>query len=352
MLTFVLFVLGLVLLIVGAEFLVRGASRLAAAAGIPSLVIGLTVVAFGTSAPELAVSVKSAFAGQTGIAVGNVVGSNTFNILFILGLSALVAPLVAAPQLLWFDVPVMVGASFLLVACCLDGTLGPLNGAVLFTGIVVYTGLLVRMGRSQGAGAGDDAQVAAGPTGLLLDLLAVAGGLGMLVLGARWLVDSAVTMAQALGVSEEIIGLTIVAAGTSLPEVATSVLATLRGQRDIAIGNVVGSSTFNILCVLGLTSLVSPAPLPVSAQMWSVDLPVALVSAVACLPIFYTGRIISRAEGGVLLAYYGVYTTYLVLAAIRHPALSAFSGAVLWVALPLTAVGLVASVLHSRRQAA
>jgi cation:H+ antiporter len=350
-LTLVLFVVGLVLLIVGAELLVRGASRLAAAVGISPLVIGLTVVAFGTSAPELAVSVQSAWQGQADIAIGNVVGSNIANILLILGISALITPLVVASQLVRLDVPLMVGVSFLLYIMSWNGYLGFGEGALLFAGILLYTGWLIFQSRRENSrvaaefaeeyGADEASKEATRtPLGLLLNFGLLVVGLILLVLGARWLVDGAVTLARWFNVSELIIGLTVVAIGTSLPEVATSVIAALRGERDIAVGNVVGSNLFNILSVLGMTALVAPTGVQVSAAALAFDLPVMIAVAVACLPIFYTGNLIARWEGLLFLGYYIAYVVYLIFAATTHDALPIFSTAMTLFVLPLTALGL------------
>lgn len=337
--------LGLVLLTAGAESLVRGASGIAARLGIPPLIVGLTVVAFGTSAPELAVSVAAAWSGQGDIALGNVVGSNIFNVLFILGVSALIVPLVISGQLIRVDLPLMIGASVLTLLFALDGRIGRLDGAILFVGLFFYIGFQIRQGMRERQTSpnpqGWDSAPAAARAGWL-DPLLVLGGLVVLVLGSRVLVASAVSIAQALGVGELIIGLTIVAAGTSLPEVATSVIASLRGERDIAVGNVVGSNVFNLLGVLGLASLVSPLGIGVADQALRFDLPVMLVVALACLPIFVTGREIARWEGALFFAYYIAYTAYVVMAAMQHAALGAYSGAMLWFFLPLTAVTLMA----------
>jgi cation:H+ antiporter len=356
-LTLVLFAVGLVLLIVGAELLVRGASSLATAVGISPLVVGLTVVAFGTSSPELAVSTQASLAGQADLALGNVVGSNVFNVLFILGLSALIAPLVVSQQLVRLDVPLMIAASVLLLLLALDGTIGRLDGALLFAGIVAYTTFLIRQSRRESKAVqaeydeafGEHGSPRRGPLQMLLNLGLVVAGLALLVLGSRWLVDGAVAMATALGVSELVIGLTIVAAGTSLPEVATSILATVRGERDIAVGNVVGSSIYNILAILGAAAIVAPGGLPVAPSMLTFDIPVAIAVAVACLPIFFTGHLIARWEGALFLGYYVAYTLFLVLAATQHDALPAFSGAMLAFVLPLTAVTLVWLALRAWR---
>ncbi|MCA9971756.1 MAG: calcium/sodium antiporter [Anaerolineales bacterium] len=346
--TILMIVAGLGLLIGGAELLVRGASRLAAALGMAPLVIGLTVVAFGTSAPELAISLQSAWQGQADLALGNVVGSNIFNILVILGLAALVAPLVVASQLVRLDVPLLIGASLLVWGMAADGALARPEGGLLFAALVGYLGFLVWQSRRAAAAAADGAAAAdsdaAGGGGArlwLLNLALVAGGLALLVLGARWLVDGAVTLARGLGLSELVIGLTILAGGTSLPEVATSMLAALRGQRDIAVGNAIGSSLFNLLGVLGLTVLLAPGGVSVAPAVVNFDLPVMTAVAVAALPIFVTGKEIARWEGGVFLAYYVAYSAYLVLAATQHDALPAFSGVMLEFVVPLTVLTLL-----------
>lgn len=374
--TIFLLLLGLALLVVGAELLVGGASRLAGAAGIPPLVIGLTVVAFGTSAPELAVSLSATFRGQADIALGNVVGSNIFNILFILGISALVAPLVVSRQVVRAEVPVMIVASALLWVLALDGAVGRIEGGALFAGILIYTAVLVRNGRrasrspaAPGDAPGDapvtasaaapdaaapgDRAAAAVPEPLrarhLVDVGIILVGLTLLVVGSRWLVEGAVAIASVLGLSELVIGLTIVAAGTSLPELATSVIASIRGERDIAVGNVVGSNIFNILSILGLSALAAPAGVPVSAAAMTFDIPVMTAVAVACLPVFFTGHVIARWEGALFLGYYLAYTAYLVLDATGHAAVPQLRAALLWFALPLTAVTLVVLAVRARR---
>jgi cation:H+ antiporter len=344
LLNILILAVGLVLLTAGAEALVRGASSMAARLGIPPLIVGLTIVAFGTSAPELAVSVGAAWSDQADIALGNVVGSNIFNVLFILGISALVVPLAISSQLIRVDVPLMIGASVLVLLFALDGHIGRLDGAVLFAGLLAYIGFQIRQGlRERSAGLNEPAEgaVAGAPVRWWTDPLLVLGGLVLLVIGSRMLVASAVDIAQVLGVSELVIGLTIVAAGTSLPEVATSVIASLRGERDIAVGNVVGSNVFNLLGVLGLASLISPSGIAVAQQALQFDLPVMVAVAVACLPIFVTGREIARWEGGLFFAYYLAYTTYVVLASMHHAALGLYGTAMLWFVLPLTVVTLL-----------
>ena len=355
--TFMLLLLGLALLLVGAEMLVRGASRLALATGMSPLVIGLTVVAFGTSTPELAVSIGPADSGAPDIALGNVVGSNITNVLLILGVSALIAPLIVARQLIRVDVPIMLGVSVLALVLAPDGGIGRVDGAILAALLVGYTLLQVRLGRSDPA-AGDTAldTVNGPPRGTrawVMNVALVGGGLALLILGANWLVDSATLIARQFGLSELVIGLTVVAVGTSMPEIATSIIATIRGQRDLAVGNVVGSNIFNLLGVLGLAAVISPTGIPVSPAAVNFDIPVMIATAVACLPIFFTGHSIQRWEGAVFLGYYVAYTAYLLLDAAGHDALPDFRLAMLWVVMPLTVVTLsVVTWRHLRSRAA
>ncbi len=324
-LTMTLLAAGLILLVGGAELLVRGASRLAVAAGVSPLVIGLTVVAYGTSAPEMAVSANAALSGQADLSVGNVVGSNIFNTLFILGISAAIAPLAVSQQLIRRDVPLMIGVSGLFAALALDLRLGRVEGAILLAGAISYTWWSIRQSRREGEPVRQEYAEAFGKPGpvrrhpWLLHAGCILAGLGALVLGSHWLVEGAVILARYLGVSELVIGLTIVAAGTSLPEVATSVVASLRGERDIAVGNVVGSNLFNILAVLGLAGVLAPGGLAISPAALRLDIPVMLATAVLCLPIFLTGYVISRREGLLLLASYLVYTACLVLSSAGGP---------------------------------
>jgi cation:H+ antiporter len=352
--TLLLFATGLVLLVVGAEVLVRGASRLAAAVGLSPLVIGLTVVSYGTSMPEMAVSVTSAANGQTDLTLGNVVGSNVFNVLFILGISAVVTPLVVSRQLIRLDVPLMIAVSILTFLLGHDGRIGRLEGLALFTGLLAYTVFLIRQSRRESETArkenGGAPAGGRGPRRLAVDVAFILGGLALLVLGSRWLVAGAIEIAGHLGVDELIVGLTVVAAGTSLPEVATSVIASLRGERDIAVGNVVGSNVFNLLGVLGLSASVTAGGVAVPVSAWRFDLPVMVAVAVACLPIFFTGHLIARWEGALFLGYYLAYTLYLVLASTHHQALPAFSAAMLWFVLPITAITLLVGAVRAARR--
>ena len=302
---------GLVLLYFGAEGLVRGAVALALRLGLTPLVVGLTVVAFGTSMPELVVSLGAALGGRDAIAVGNVVGSNLCNVALILGLSALLSPIRAHAQLLRFDVPLMIATCGLLLVLLLDGGLGRLEGAGLAAGLVAYALFAVWKARQERPKL--QAEIAESLPATTLPLgravLYCGGGLGLLVLGAQGLVEGAVVVATALGVSEATIGLTVVAIGTSLPELATSVVAASRGEGDIALGNVVGSNVFNVLGILGTTALVRPLVL---GGVSFVDLAVMMVAAVLLLPLLWTGFRLVRWEGALLLSLYVGYVGMLV----------------------------------------
>jgi cation:H+ antiporter len=352
--TILLFITGLIFLIVGAEAMVRGASRLAAVLGISPLIIGLTVVAFGTSSPELAVSIKSALSDQASIGVGNVVGSNIFNILFILGLSALIVPLSVSQQLVRLDVPLMIIISVVVLIFSLDGIFSRIEGLSLATSLAIYISFLIFQSRRENGDAKEEDDKKPGVEGnakygWVKNIAMALFGLALLVLGSRWLVDSAVAFAQHLGVSELVIGLTIVAVGTSLPEVVTSAIAAMRGERDIAVGNVVGSNIFNLLGVLGVASIVAPKGIDVSPAVTGFDIPVMIAVAFACLPIFFTGGVISRQEGALLLGYYVAYTLYLILAASHHDALPSFNAVMLYFVIPLTLITLVIVAVRELR---
>jgi cation:H+ antiporter len=351
--TLILFAVGLIILILGAESLVRGASRLASSVGISPLVVGLTVVAFGTSSPELAVSIIASVSGKTDISLGNVIGSNIFNVLFILGISAVIVPLAVSRQIIRLDVPIMILCSILVLALGLDGSISRTDGVLFTAGIIVYTTFLISKSRKENDKTSDEfarEYEVRGKKTILLDLALVAGGLGMLVLGSRWLVNGAVLIASHLGLSELIIGLTIIAAGTSLPEVATSIIASIRGERDIAVGNVVGSCIFNILAVLGISGIAAPHGIPVSESALRFDIPVMTAVSIACLPIFFTGNVIARWEGKLFLLYYAAYTTYIVLDSTGHHFERTFTYAMVWFVIPLTVITLAVLVIRSVRR--
>lgn len=348
-----MFLLGLAALTLGAELMVRGAARLALSFGISPLVVGLTIVAFGTSAPEMAVSAGAALNGSGDLAIGNVVGSNIANILLILGLSALIVPLAVNEQIIRQEIPIMIGTCLLFLVFALDGKIGRDEGVVLFLLVIFYTVFLVVQSRRASKAAEAEFADEMPDTSSRWDahwsvqLLLVAGGLGLLVLGADWLVDAAVAVARAFGVSDLVIGLTVVAVGTSMPEIATSLVAAWRGERDIAVGNVVGSNIFNVLAVLGFSSLIADGGIAVSEAARNFDLWVMLAVSFACLPIVVTGREIARWEGGVFLAYYIAYTVYLVLVATQHTTLPAFASAMIGYVLPLTVITLIVSFVRN-----
>lgn len=340
MLSAILFlILGLVLLVFSADYLVRGASSLATSIGISPLVVGLTVVAFGTSAPELSVSVMSAFKGQADIAVGNVVGSNIFNVLAILGISALIVPLVVNKQLVRFDVPVMIGVSLVMLVLSLDGKLCRLDGFILFSGAVSYTVFLIRQSRKDSSREEEKVETEAS-SGWVKNTAFIVCGIAGLVLGSQWLVDSSVMIARHFGVSELIIGLTIVSVGTSLPEVATSVVAACKGERDIAVGNVVGSNIFNIVSVLGLAAIISPDGIAISKAALHFDIPVMIAVTLACLPVFFANYRISKVNGAMFLTFYAAYLAYLFMSSSQHDSLDEYRTVLVYVVAPVTAITL------------
>jgi cation:H+ antiporter len=348
---------GMLILLVGAGWLVKGAARLASAAGVAPLVIGLTVVAFGTSAPELAVSVAAAFSGVSTLSVANAVGSNIFNILCVLGLSALAAPLTINRQLVRLDVPVMIGASLLLYVLAADGLIGTLDSLLLAGLVIAYTAFLVaeaRRARTLAPRAvGESGQTAPGANPripVLRDLGLVALGIGGLVLGSHWLVRGAVGLARALGVSETAIGLTVVAAGTGLPELATSVVAGLKGERDLAVGNIIGSNIFNVLSVLGFSGLVAGRGLVVAPDMLSADIPLMIVVSLACLPLFRAGYVLSRQKGAFFFGSYVLFIIWTVLRATGSPSLGRYNGLMFDVVLPAFIIGVVATLVLSLRK--
>lgn len=343
---------GLALLVLGGELLVRGAASLARSVGLSSLVVGLTVVAFATSAPELAVTLDAVLGGEPDLAVGNVIGSNIVNVLLILGLSALVAPLVVLTRVVKVDIPMMIAMSVATLVLALDGSIGTADGLLLAGALVAYTSASIVLARRESQADADlegdttDLGAVSRPRSLLLVLL----GIGLLVAGARLLVGGATTIATELGVSSLVIGLTVVALGTSLPELATSVIAARRGERDIAVGNIVGSNVFNIGAVLGVSAVVSGTAIPVSDAVVAIDLPLMVAAALALLPVAFTGFRLSRAEGALFVGLYLAYTSYLLLAATEHDALSGLTTVMVWFVLPLVAVTLVAlSVMEARR---
>ncbi len=316
--------LGLVILCFGADWLVRASVKIAGILSIPTVIIGLTVVSFGTSAPELAVSMISALGHQSDVAMGNVLGSNIFNIFVIIGLSAAIRPMQVHLNLIRIDTPILVALSLLLLSLCWGSQLSRIEGVVLVGLLVAYIFLqfyLVKREKKSKILDQElkeleaDSQVKGDKTKAFLmysGLFIV--GLGFLILGSRWFVNGSVDLARWLGWSELMIGLTLVAVGTSIPEIATSVAAALRGHHDIAIANAIGSNVFNILCVLGFTSMIQP--LAVSHEALLFDFPVMISAAIICWPIFLQGRKVERYEGALLLIFYLGYLSLVYLRAV------------------------------------
>jgi cation:H+ antiporter len=306
-LNIIFLIAGLITLTAGAEALVRGSASLAIRVGIAPLIIGLTIVAFGTSAPELVVSLVASFKNQGDIAVGNVIGSNIFNIGIILGLTAIICPVGVSLQVIRQDGPIMIAVSALSLASISTGFISRLWGVTFVTALFAYTGYTILMAKRV-ASSEIEQQFENGVPGrtkaLYQDLIFILGGLIFLVVGSRLLVESATDIARLIGISEAVIGLTIIAAGTSMPELATSVVAAMRHQPDIAVGNVVGSNIFNILGILGIASIVKPLT---AIGITSFDLWVMIAFAVGLLPLLYTQLRLQRWEGILLLSGYIVY---------------------------------------------
>jgi len=290
-----------------------------------------------------------------------VIGSNIFNVLFILGLSALIAPLTVSQQLVRLDVPIMISVSVLTLVFSYSGKISTVEGITLFLGVLTYTGFLIFQSRKEEDfvkkeyireyGIHSDGKMKS----LAIDIVLIIGGLFLLVIGSRWFVNGSISLARSFGVSELVIGLTLVSAGTSLPEVATSIVATVRGERDIAVGNVVGSNIFNILAVLGLSAMFAPGGINVSSSALHFDIPVMIAVAVACLPIFFTGNVIARWEGLLFFGYYLAYIAYLIIGSKHHDLLPIFSTVMLVFVIPLTFLTLIIittrSILSGKKRA-
>jgi len=314
-----LLLFGLVALIAGAELVVRCGSRLARRIGIPPIVVGLTVVSLGTSAPELAVGIDAVSSGAGSLAVGNIAGTNIVNLLLILGLSAMIRPISLGLQTLKLDLPAMAVAAVLLSLLALDGSLSVLDGVLMFSLAIVYSLLLLVAVRRESARVLEEfaeeypeaRRGGVGPT--VVQLLGLLAGIVVIVVGADWLVDGAVDIAEAAGVSDAFIGLTIIAIGTSAPELATTIISTIRGDRDIAIGNLIGSSTYNLTIIMGASLFFAPGFVPLGPDLIYIDLPAMALVSLVCIPVFLTGRRVSRAEGIAFVTAYAAFLTYLLL---------------------------------------
>ncbi len=350
---FGLAIAGLMALGIGGELLVRASVQLARGLGLTPLLIGVTVVSLGTSAPELAVSLEAAVEGKAEVSVGNVVGSNLLNTLVVLGVSAMIVPLVVAQRLVWWDVPVMIAASVLVLALGHDGWLHASDGILMLLLLGAYLVMAVVFSRRESAAVeaeyerefDDD-----GGMSVPKSVVILVAGLALLIFGAGWFVEAASVMAIAFGVSELVVSLTVVAIGTSLPELVTAVVAALRGQNDIAVGNVVGSNIMNLLLILGISSLFATGGLEVARQVVAFDLPFCIASAIACLPIFWTGHRMERSEGALFLVAYAVYLIDLVLTATGHPGGAVARDTLYFVVGPLMALSIIVSLVRTTRE--
>lgn len=340
-------VCGLLLLLVGAELSVRSAVHLAALFKVRPLIIGLTVVAMGTSAPQMAVSLQAAFSDSTDIAVGSVIGGNIFNVLVILGLCALIIPLRVARQVLRVDIPLMIAACLLVIGLSWTGELSKFDGVLLLAAMLACLFVVIRQGGQ--VPRHGDATTTEKPRSLMRIAL-LAAGLLLLTAGGQLLVDASVVIAINLGLSERIIGLTVIAIGTSLPALMTSLIAALRGERDIAVGNVIGSNLFNLLGVLGLTALIAPVPLTISPNALVFDLPIMLGVAVLCVPLFYSGYRIDRIEGLFLLSLYLTYGLHIVSISSGMLLAERLEGMMLRFILPLLGVIVAFGTLRAWRR--
>ncbi|CAN5443042.1 calcium/sodium antiporter [soil metagenome] len=343
--TLIWFIIGLVSLIGGAELLVRSASKLAASVGVTKLVIGLTVVAFGTSAPELAVGIEAGIKDQTDILLGNVIGSNFTNTLLILGLSALIMPLKVHRNLIRFDLPVMIGATILLIGLSYNQILSTTECIILIIFLFAYLIALIRFSGKTNFTKKEALQAGSPWMNGLLTVV----GLIMLIAGARWLVESATIFAEMAGISELIIGLTVVAIGTSLPEIVTSVLAAVRGEKDLAVGSIIGSNILNILSVIGISGLFT-SEIPVQQTLINIDLMVLLGISILCVPFFYSGKIISRTEGAILFSCYLLYLMYLYLDSMQSNLMSPFINGIFYGVIPAVVIYSVVVVVVEMRK--
>ena len=353
---------GLLALLLAGHLVVRAASALGARLGLSPMVIGLTIVAAGTSAPELAVVGQAIAVDDTELAVGSIIGSNIANVLLVLGIASLLGAIHVTSRVVRIDIPVMIAASALFLLFALDGTLGRVDGVILFGGLVLFVtwtlqatrrrpnrGDVEASTRALSGGATDAAP--AGPS-LARVIVELVGGIAVLAVAARFVVSGAEEIARSLGVPELIVGLTIVALGTSAPEIVTTLVAAFQGRRDLAVGNAVGSNIFNILLVLGVAGMLAPSGISVSEDALQLDLPILLAAAIACLPIVAWDHTLNRWEGAIFVSYYAAYLVFLVLDATGHRAKDPFALIMLGFVLPLTIITAATVVLRKRRQRA
>ncbi|MGR2751888.1 calcium/sodium antiporter [Agromyces arachidis] len=313
---------GLVALVIGAELLVRGGTHLAARLGVSPMVIGVTVVSLGTSAPELAIGIDAAAKGTGSLALGNIAGTNTLNLLLIMGIAALIRPLTLRSHAIRIDLPAMVAAAVILLLLTLDGLVTRADGVVLLILGAAYTAVVVEAARRESRAiraefarefAEPRLPAAATRARAVRAAIGLVAGIAGVVVGADWLVYGAVELAAGFGVPVAVIGLTVVAIGTSAPELATAIVATIRRERDIAVGNLLGSSVYNILLVFGVTAVVPSSGIVVDPELIAIDLPVMAAATIACVPVFLTGRRMQRIEGGVFVVAYLAYLTSVVV---------------------------------------
>jgi len=359
MLSVISLVGGLVGLFVAGQFVVDGASTIGRHFGLTPMVVGLTIVAAGTSAPELAVVLQSVAADDTELAVGSVIGSNIANVLLVLGLAATFATIHVTSRAVRVDIPIMIGASALLLVMALDGVIERLDGIVLFTVLVCFVVWTLRSAPRLNGESADVEDPDRSPESPCQERVQSIGrlvpqlifGIGGLAIAARFVVSGAEEIATSLGIPELIVGLTIVALGTSAPEIVTTLVAAWSGNRDLAVGNAVGSNIFNILLVFGLSTIVAPDGIPISTDALELDIPVLLAAALACLPFVFWDHKLDRWEGGVFVGYYFAYVVFLVLDGTGHRASDPFAFVMLAFVVPLTALTLAVAVVRHRRHA-
>lgn len=340
--------LGGMVLIVGARIIVSGAAQLASNIGVPNLVIGLTIVAFGTSAPELAVSISSSIDGKTELAVANVVGSNIFNTLFIIGLASIISPLLISKQIIYQDLPIMILISIITFYMSLDGIISILESGMLVLILFVYTIFLLFQGKNTPSSSkitNKNIEIALIGGNVFFNGISIIIGLSLLLVGSHWFVNSAVNLARIFGLSEAVIGLTILAIGTSLPEVITSIVAAIQGQRDIAVGNVIGSNTFNLLAVIGFSGLTSTKGLISNTQLTFQDFPIMLIVALLCIPIMITNYKVDRLEGVLFVIIYIMYAIFLIATELNLIWLSSYLLLIVNVVIPLILTIIVLSII-------